>query len=427
MDPSFSSIFILIFILSLVLCVTTRCVIKLKGFSLQDGYLLGVFIYSLGVIILGFSDEFQSRQLISIGTYCSMVLISSCLGYFISGVLMGGSRINLKTLNLRRTTKFESVLIILTIGIVLLNIIFMYFVYSRILQGHFGGVFALLDIRKTISSGEAGYFAPGLVKQLRDILAPTLLFYLVVFYKGNYKGLAISALLVSTFCAMLIGGQRMPMLILFLVVFIAFTSRNEMLGKSLSFKVKLGLPFLGLVAVYGLNIMLGRSDEGYSVIFSIFLLIWGMFERVVTVVPHENAAALDFLVRLDFEVFALWYADLGILLPGTQKGLSNDIHSLLGGSEAGNSVLGLPVDIYLNSGYMGLLLLPFITVFSLSVLDKLLLRLNSPFIYSSRFIVSIYLPFAYSLYLFILNGGLFILATVLFFLTLPLLKGNHHG
>jgi len=399
---------------------------QVRGFLLQDGYILGVFIYSLGVLILFYTGEFKSEELAMIGTYCSFALFSSLIGYFFSSLIFGSKINKLNSLSLSRTMKFEFVLVILTITLVLLNLAFIYLVYTRILQGHFGGVFALLDIRKTISSGEAGYFAPGVVKQLRDILAPTLLLYLIVFYQGRFKKLSIFTLLLSTFGAMLIGGQRMPLLILFLVAFIALTTRNKILGKKLPLKVKLGLPFFGLIAVYALNILLGRSDSDKSVFLSISLLVLGMFERVITVVPHENAASLNFLGNLKLDGFSLWIADLSILLPGTQKGLSNKIHSMLGGSEAGNSVLGLPLDIYLNSGYLGLLIIPFLTVFSLSIMDRVIFKLDSPFMYSSKLIVSIYLPFAYSLYLFLLNGGLFIIAGTVGFLILASLKKGKH-
>jgi hypothetical protein len=414
--------FTLTFFAGIASYVLTRISLKLGGFSLPDGYVVGIFIYSLGVLILLYSGDRESVELSRIGGYCSFAIFSSVLGYFFTNLNLGYEERKLESLVLKRTIKFEYVLLLLTVVLVLLNIAFIYLVYSRILQGHFGGVFALLDIRKTISSGEAGYFAPGLVKQLRDILAPALLFYMIVFYQGSFKKLSVAILLVSTFGSMLIGGQRMPLLIVFLVVFIAFTSRNQIMGKVLSLKIKLGLPLLGLIAVYILNVLLGRSNGEDSILSSVFFLVLGMFERVITVVPHENAASFAFLSDLRLDWFSLWAADLSILMPGTQKGLSNEIHSMLGGSDAGNSVLGLPLDLYLNSGYIGLLLIPFLTVFSLSIIDRIIVRLGSPFMYSSKLIVSIYLPFAYSLYLFLLNGGLFIAAGTAGFLLLSALK-----
>jgi hypothetical protein len=418
-------IFSCIFFLGLILYFLSRHLVSAKGFSLQDGYISGIFIYSFGVLVLSYSGMVDQLELSKMGVFCSFALFSALIGYFCSNIFLGFKAKKPELLISNRTIKFEFIITSLTLILVLLNFLFIYLVYKRILQGHFGGVFALLDIRKTISSGEAGYFAPGLVKQLRDILAPTLIFYLIVFYQGNFKRFSIIILLASTFGAMLIGGQRMPLLILFLVVFIAYTTRNNIVGKKLPLKLKLGLPILGLIAVFALNILLGRSDSDKSVFLSIVLLVLGMVERVVTVVPHENAAAFNFLTDLNFKPFSLWLADLSILLPGTQKGLSNQIHSMLGGSEAGNSVLGLPLDIYLNSGYLGLILIPFVTVFSLSIMDRIIIRLNSPFLYSSKLVVSIYLPFAYSIYLFLLNGGIFIIAGMIGFLLLATLKRVH--
>ncbi len=389
-------------------------------FSLQDGFVIGLFIYSIGVFTLNIASGFNELPLLQLGSFTSIALSTSLISYLVMASFSFSKNSNVVKLYNQSSKNNSKVVLPVVVILFLFNLGFTYLVYSRILQTHFGGVFALLDIRKTISSGEAGYFAPGLIKQLRDILSPAIIAYIFIFYRSKYRKTALYFLILSTLLAMVVGGQRMPILSLFLIIFVAYFIRNHIDNKKLSGLFKISILVVGGGVVFFLNVLLGRSDESYGAFTAIYFLVKGMFDRVFTTVPHENAEALGFLMKQDFPAFSIWTADLSILLPGTQKGISNEIHSLLGGSEAGNAVLGLPLDVYINAGYAGLVIVPFCSVLLLSILNELIVRLKSPFVYSSRLIVTIYLPFGYSFYLFLLNGGLFILSVVSLFL---LLKG----
>jgi hypothetical protein len=395
-------------ILSLIIFGAVKRILRLNKLYLQDFYILGILIYTLGVSLTFLNNPAERNNADKLLAFCSVTLLSSIIGYFISLTVTKPAR-PLPHIRQQATRQHTYIIGFIAGFIVVFNIGFIYLVYTRIFQDHLGGVFALLDIRKTISSGVAGYFAPGLVKQVRDILSPTLISYLILFYRGRGKPHLIVATALSTTLAMMMGGQRMPLLTLLVTIFASAYLANRVHFKRLSKKYYLLFAVAGIALTFGINLALGRSNADDGTLNAISTLLLSLAERVVVTVPEENAKALDFLINSAFQPFALWLADLSILLPGTQTSLSTKMHSLLGGSNDGNSVLGLPLDIYLNAGYPGLFLVPCITQFFLALLERLLSTLNAPILYSSKLVILIYLPFAYSFYLFLLNGGIFLL------------------
>ena len=386
-----------------------------KGFHLFDSYLLGVFVYTLGSFFLfleGMSDGKIFLFLISVS-----VLIPSIFLWAINRKIMS---YGLTSESLNGVGSKNKVFLLISLTFVLIvNLMFIYLVYVRIIQDHFSGVFALLDIRKTISSGEAGYFYPGIIKQIRDIFAPAFIVWVYLFYQGSYKKQIFFGLFTVIILSMVFGGQRMPILAMFLALFIAFVLMRQARGVKTS-KIKLLMmsvpPF---VLIFILNIMLGRAsgDEGFFMSF--LSLLTNIITRVFSTVPHENLHILTYLDKLNMPYFTLWLSDLSILLPGTQIAFSNELHSYLGGSKQGNAVLGTPLDIYVNSGFIGLLVIPFIVYAVLTTLNKLLLHKRNPFSLSIFLVVFCYIPFCYSFYLFLLNGGLVVITYGLYNLIIP--------
>lgn len=303
-------------------------------------------------------------------------------------------------------TKNKFFLVLSVSFVIVINLIFIYFVYERIIKGHFSGAFALLDIRKTISSGEAGYFYPGIIKQVRDIFAPALIVWLYLYYYGKYRALTLVLVAGLILIAMIFGGQRMPVLVLFLAVLISIFIKKKAEGAYIS-KVKIFFfSLIPLVLIFCLNVLLGRAGEGEGIFESFFNLVLNLLTRVFATVPQENLHVLPYLSSLDIPAFSLWLSDLSILLPGTQAAFSNELHSYLGGSKQGNAVLGAPVDVFVNAGYIGLVAVPALVFVVLKYLNDILLYKSNPFSIALFIVVFCYLPFCYSLYLFLLNGGL---------------------
>ena len=297
--------------------------------------------------------------------------------------------------------------------VVAFNLMFAAFVYQVLLGGNLarlGDERGLLVVRKMISSGEKGYFFPGLVKQVRDVLAPTLMIAFMAYTaRGSFRVLTL-AVAGTTLLAMFLGGQRGPLLALGWSVYIGW--RHSAAGQHHSVRTKLwtiglvvaAVPMLGIV-----NVMLGRVAEGASVDQVLFGTIGGVFERLFLIVPRTSIEAFAFIESRDFGFGELWITDLAILAPGTQAGLSNELHNYLGGSMEGNAVLGLPVNSYVNAGYAGVILTPLIYMFAATFLDRRIVAMRDPLLNCARQVVLVYLIFAFDPYLFLLTGGLFLL------------------
>lgn len=375
---------------------------KHRGLELFDSYLLGVFFYTIGCFFLLFKHYDQN----SIFLYEISVTL-----FFCSSFLWCFSRCTrsnyLSASFFHQESKNKLFLFSSATLIFVVNTVFIYFVYVKIVQGNFLGSFVLLDIRKTISSGDAGYFYPGIIKQIRDIFAPAFMVWLILFYSGGHKKKMVFLTLFITLISMIFGGQRMPILALFLSIFLAHNLKNKFYFRKISRFNKFVYILFPLLTVFFLSNMLGRGEgEGFNAIFS---FLFDIIYRVFSTVPSENYRLLPYLNGLNIPLFSLWVADLAILLPGTQVGISSDLHSYLGGSAQGNAVLGGPLDIYMNSGYLGLFYMPIITFIVLRSLQTILLHKKNPFAISLFFVLFCYMPFNYSLYLLLLNGGLMVI------------------
>ncbi len=272
------------------------------------------------------------------------------------------------------------------------------------------GETSLLEVRKAISSGEYGYFAPGYLKQGRDVLFPLAVGAFLMFGIPQRSRLLLGFSVAVVVVAIMVSGQRTP-----LILFTAVAALGLYLCQLYSVRQRVVLSalicFAGVSLFLLMTTMLGREAEVISAGGSLAAPL-GAIERLFARTPYENMLTVDAWWHESPTLGRTWLEDLSALLPGTQPMMSSRLHVELGGSAAGNSVLGLPADLYLSWSWLGALIFPWLYMFGALAIDRYCILSPSPFSKSLK----IYLTFAalqwYSPYLFILNGGLILLAVV---------------
>lgn len=276
---------------------------------------------------------------------------------------------------------------------------------------------SFLEYRVTMSSGDAIYLAPGYVKQFRDVMLPSALLAYAVFASPPRPWLA-TALGILGAAAAILSGERSVIMIYVFVFSAVFVLRPQRRARA-----RWIVPTIAGVAVFsaflGATLLLGRADVEAGALALVMDSAGALFDRVALAVPRENAGGFIVWGPIAPTWGMTWLADLATMLPGTQSGLSNELHDLLGGGPMGSSPLGLPSDTYLAWGIMGVAVVPFLYCTLLQRADEELLRSGLALPRVLR-VVLFPLTFAwYSPFLFILNGGALLLAA---YLTLRLLR-----
>ncbi len=276
-----------------------------------------------------------------------------------------------------------------------------------------------LGARKAITNSTEGYFAPGYVKQFRDIFAPILFSaIMVIATRKPLTGKRIAFILLvglSVFVAMLLTGIRSSLFLFCVTLFIAFrlaqgghTGRGRKFARVSKSGRNKALIF-GVLALllYGFStVLLGRVDAAASPFELVFSVVSNLFDRVVLTVPRENILSYELWSNLQASNGEYWLTDLRGALPGYQGiTLSNLIHSYLGGSIEGNSVLGMPADIWVNWGWGGLIVFPILYAFFLNYFDCQLARMRSPLAFGIKATLALGLVQIYSPFGFLLYGG----------------------
>jgi len=394
---------------SIILYVQVRLIKKPFRFLLIDSFFIGLLIYFVGAVIAGIFVEPghpSSEKIIWLST---ISIISSTI--FLTFFSPNNQIENDNSYSLLSSKNIT----LLTFFLVLFNISFSMTIYKNFFQGGFGflaiiGNDSLMYARKMIASGESGYYAPGLVKLVRDILIPTFIFYLLAYFP-NSKKKHVFFLALSTIIAILFGGRRNPLIALFFAIFIGST-----IGKNNS-NNKVGLVKIIIFStlIFGfmtlINLLLGRSSQSIelSFIMNNFNLLNEILYRIFVEVPHSNILAYDFVIDQNFYFGEFWFNGIKTLLPGSQEAFSNTLHSFLGGSYAGNAVLGFPFSSYINSGFLGLILTPMVVMFFLNYVDSQCIKINKPFLWSIRMIMFVYIPLSYDPQIFLISGGIIFL------------------
>ena len=396
------NLLLLVSVILVCMYFTFRFKVKNRAFLLVDSYLIGILFYAVGATYLYYETPIFKFE--AILTISLAALISSIIGSLIYLSFNRKNDLKYQFFVFNIDYKVNDVLLFFS---VLVSLFFIYAVLSNpILLSQM--IYSFSDqsssynsVRKSITSGTEGYFAPGYVKQFRDIMGPIALVSLILLKPKNYKkNLLISFPIILL--AMLLSGQRSIIVVFLLLYFFSVNYSKKILNSK---NIIFGFFFIGVF--YFLSRFIGRT-KSLSFFDAIGNAAFSFFERVVLVVPFENSVAFDFWWNTNTKGLS-WLSEIERILPGSDGGVSNLLHSLNNGSMEGNSVLGLPIDVYYAFGYSGVIVLPFLYALLIGKLDSILRKSNSIFMYVSRIFLFISLPFIYSPYGFLLYGGAFVL------------------
>ena len=255
--------------------------------------------------------------------------------------------------------------------------------------------------RKAITSGTDGYFAPGYVKQFRDILGPISIVTVLLLKTKGYKKIVLFTMPILLL-AMILSGQR-SIIVIFLLLYFLVILRSTSYNVS-KFKNIIFISFSILIFYY-ISKFIGRvSTESTSFVNIIGDTLFNFFERIVLTVPYENSVYFEFWWQNPTYGYS-WFSEIERIMLGSNSGFSNKLHALNLGSIQGNSVLGLPIDVYYAYGFTGVILFPFIYSILINKFDKVLRKSNYTIIYVCRIYLFITIPIMYSPYGFLLYGG----------------------
>ena len=392
---------------------------KRVGPFLPDSFLIGLAIYAIGAVYVVHAEQLPNadRVLLMSGT----ALLAGLAGSILFSILCGRAYRGITFADHFASATPGPKERLFIYGLLTLSAVvcvaFVFIVLSNSIVGALLSVASLvtdstlLEARKAITSGSEGYFAPGYIKQFRDIIIPILVIAVMAMQPTRkYKLLSLGALGAAGL-AMVLSGQRLVFVVLFLTLMLGafYVQRNrEAVGVVKRRSAKLTtFVALGILALMygGLTMLLGRTEEGVGAFGAIWQIAANLLERIFVAPPHENTLTYAVWHSLGPTWGGSWLADLGGILPGAGESFSNLLHSASGGSLQGNSPLGLPADVWFAWGWAGCIVVPFLYAFGIGWLDMLLLTERSPVFFGTRCYLFVALPICYSPFLFILYGG----------------------
>jgi oligosaccharide repeat unit polymerase len=408
---------------ALLLYVGTRPGSRRAGVYLPDFYIATLLTYSVGAIFTYVSGDYVGDEQVVLMS--ELALLTGSVGAFLGALALSPSypadygRQNLAVWQLGRGEEAA-----IYGGLVVSGLACLIFIVAIVRNGDVSYLLwqafsvdqsgTLLEARKTITNGTSGYFAPGFVKQFRDILVPILTCAVILVasrqrIRFSLKVIVLGITVVAA-VAMLLTGVRSTLFLFFIALFIAraLAQRAHQLHNP-QHKKRRQLVFLVIaLLVYGvLTVLLGRvsGDEGYGTqSLHVFL---NLVDRVIMAAPRENMMSFPFWSGLGPTHGHYWLIDLRGILPGAgEVSLSNLLHEYNGGSIEGNSSPGLPVDVWLNSGWPGLAVVPVLYGLFLCWFDLALTRLRSPIAFGTKVVLALALLQIYTPFGFVLYGGL---------------------
>jgi len=398
----------------------------------MDAYLLGISIYVTGStyseLFLNYSD---SGSVADIARVSLMSAIAGAIIFLCVFQNRYPKSVIYQRLLLVNPGRLERAFVVG--GMLLCGSVMVVFILSVFRNDSIGALLSIASItgdnsltaaRKMITSGSEGYFAPGYIKQFRDIL-PAILLSAFMLQKGLQKWKSSEKLIFFSFMlialsANLVAGQRGVLFILFVTLAISkfFCIKS---GRALGINSDQGyglvvLPILILFFIFGaMSLLLGRvQNESGSNFIVLYDVVANMVERIFLASVVENTNAF-YMWDTDLgRGGAYWLEELGKVLPGSQgQGLSNYLAQANGASSEGNSPLGLPADLWFTWGWLGLIFFPAVYALGVGVIDLLLHRFNGPLAFGSRIYFMIILPFIFSPYGFVLYGGVVVVILVI--------------
>lgn len=448
--PSFLTV---LYVLSIALYIWRRPRWRTIGPSLLDSYLFGIGLFVVGSILEHFLQPSPyATEVLEISLVAGVA--GSLAGCF-AGVLIQSSVASMnfiqgvKSLRGQPGDHFS-----ITMGLVLCLLVNVWFLTQALSDEHlrsllFGAIFngeeSFTQARLIMSAGTEHYFAPGYVKQFRDIGIPILCSAALLCHGTYQNKILFYSTIIVTIVAMFISGQRSILVIFALCLGGAFILDWGVLQQHRLMPVKVAvlvLAVLGLLVIL-MTQMLGRlnapllpshhpsthvaepqkafksnrlkavqKDVQKEEVLRAFAAI---ALRAVVAPPQENTASYHIWGHAAPVYGRGWLTDLASILPGTQRGLSNELASEPGGvASLGNSPLGLPADLFYNWGWFGVLF--FAPLFSILflLLDICLVRTNSPLLIASKLLMFFSIPMMYSPFLFLLYGGAVTIALVVY-------------
>ncbi len=412
------------------------------GPSLLNSFVLGLLLFASGSVAVWFEGLANSEQVMRMGVAAGLsgTVGSSLWAYCFRSRI---SRFEFfRTADQLQAGPGDTLAI--TLGLALSTLVSVAFLIAVFSHEHIGSLLraaiiegkgTLGEARNIISAGTEGYFAPGYVKQFRDVMVPILCMAAVLCHGTyRYRWLFFAALAVAL-AAVFISGQRLVVLQFCLCFASIFLMEFFSARRARFVPLKIAVPTL--IAVIGLvglmTQMLGRLDVPLSppaemagkaqaapVSVSETLVSSGvphpvavlvaLVHRAIIAVPRENVITYSVWASKSPAMGSGWATDLSGLRPGTQTQLSNSLSEAAYGSSLGNSPLGLATDVYYNWGWPGVAVMPLLYALAFLWLDILLVGRNSPLLYAAKLFMFFSIPSMYSPFMFLLYGGAVVLA-----------------
>ncbi len=407
---------------------------RTSGPFLPDALLIGLMLYATGAVVLSFDDTYVAADVLAIMSLTALVaaLCGAIFYVWLSGPEFSRPEIVARIESFHPGPLERTFIFVILLMSVAVCALFIYMVMSSSTIGALLSVASLvadsslLEARKAITSGTDGYFAPGYVKQFRDILIPVLLIACMAM-SSTYRRRPIVWLSFSAaIVAMAVSGQRQVLVVFFLVLLMGSYLVNRTHSESASRSTaKSGSILLGLAAillVYGFfSVWLGRVVDDSSGDGLVVGVVGNLFDRIFLAAPRENLATMPYWLALGPTFGQSWLSDLAGILPGVDQAFSNVLHARTGGSIQGNSPLGFAPDTWLAWGWGGLIVIPFLFAVAIGAIDSALSNSRSPALFGAHCYLFTILPVCYSPYLFILYGGA---ATAILFAAIAMIRSR---
>lgn len=415
---------LLIMIAGLILAFASRGLYRaLRNPSPGGAVLITSMSFLTGAAVLVWREGTPSE--VAVLLICCVFLPFYLLGYFGSRRFLG-LQIELPVTSIPRAGKEKSTATkVWTFFLSMLGIVLAAIYLSgtdKILAGLYSFLFigdtgiSIIELRLDFATGADGYFAPGYVKQIRDILLPLSALLVLFSIPRSPRRLILLFLLIVPTVAILIisSGERGPVLVFllstiyaaFLSVHLGVASKRTIVVPLLTVAVVGGLIFSALTSTY--------TTRQYEDTSAGNILL----DRLVTTVPAENSASYTVWQSGAPYAGAGWIGELSTILPGKRVVLSTLLHEELGGGDKGNSLLGMWVDVFFNFNWVlgvvvSLLMGVFFAAYGHWVNRR---RARSPAaaicgLWISITMLNVYSPFGFVLY------GPFILSALLIFLS----------
>lgn len=385
------------------------------GPSLLDSFVTGLLLFAVGSVVVWFEGAAHSEAIMRIGVSAAL---SGLLGASLWGWVFRRRTAELHFFtDARGFTADPADRFVISAGFVvsslassiLLIAVFRHeHIRSLLLGALLHGTGTFNEARMIVSSGSEGYFAPGYVKQFRDIIVP-ILCAAAILCRGTYRPLSLlfAALLIAI-AATFISGQRLVIIQYVLclgttVLITMFLMRQHI--KSLF--IGAGLLLVLLAGVGVMTKLLGRMElppsasttEAANLPNAIRLPLL-LAERAVVVVPRENALTYPVWAEKRHAPGAGWFKDLAGIRPGTQAQTSSELSGAVG-----DSPLGLATDVFYSWSWIGVLIVPPLFALAFLWLDIALVTSRSALTSAAKIFLFFAIPTMYSPYMFILYGG----------------------